>query len=80
VQTSSIIGLFKRLIRLATSHIRALGRGEEGYVAQVVDLLLPLLACLICWINVFDTVAFTGFDHIRDPSALHLNGSRSIGE
>ena len=61
-------------------HVRALHRGEERCVAQGVNFLLPLPLCLIRWVDVLDVVAFAVSDDIRDPSALHLDGSRTIGE
>lgn len=61
-------------------YLRALHGGEERFVAQGVDLLLPFRLCLIRRVDVLDITALNGFDHIRDPPSLHLDGSRSVGE
>lgn len=58
-------------------HLRRLGRREQGDIAQLIDLALPILAGLFSSIDVLDAFTLAFLDDICDPAALHnISGER----
>ncbi len=80
MQPPSIVRLLKRLVGLAAAHIRTLHSREQGDIAQMVDLLLPLRLRILRGVDVVDTLPLAGLDHVGDPAALDFDCGWAVGE
>ena len=71
---------FEGLARQTAAHIGADSSREKGWRSKIVDPLLPLIAGLLCWVNVLDVITVHLVDRVLDPSSLDLDTAGTVGK
>lgn len=79
-QSSRVAHLLKGFPGYIASHVGSLASREKGGVADLVDPLLPCLACLGSWVDELQSLSADRLDCVSDPATLHFDAGRTVAE
>lgn len=77
---AGVIDLFKSLAGDGTTHVGALGGGEEGHVTQFVDPVFPLPTRLLGRVDVLEALPVGELDGVADPARLDLDAAGPVAQ